>query len=703
MGNKQSAAKGGEEDLLSCVGRIDLSRVSYTSLVGRTFKDGFDDDPLCELEHGELVVKVVPPDERLALKAAESFMPNISARMVENKLGVYRFKVDHGLDLIELVEALGGADFADGVREEAGLGVKVRDASSSNSSDCRDWSKPLHTDRRLRIWVPRLKHLCWVWQRAADGAPLIRWGALPGTTKGSDGRASWGGGHGQGASPFSTDDFQLAPTAEFVVVQEDAIPADLVHQLHEGLDRLCGPWDPEVPFAGDGDGCSDEEVDHVATTTVFRVGRSPVTRDAATYAKIIKGVPQKQALFSARVNRRDRCWRDLIDPELCLCQVSSVKKEGAALVAAPSELDDADFGANLSFESQDEGEVWQLQAFEMDVDADGGAHWASWLHHLDEGAKGGDSALKDALASLFAVALPHLEAACGLRLRAAGCGDPPRRLQVVVRSYEQVLKEDEEAKVTEDGYKISDWHVDGTKEEHLVATAVCYLEMSGTLEGGHLVIAQDKKNRKSKAGFRGFSQGTGTFSESTGTSTGSSGPYDTDTDDEGGEESGWHVVVRPRTGTVVAFDNIMVQHKVGRLTGYGRRRIVAFNVVHPDHRQLPERHLGSATSSASARPRRLRAAAALDAAVALIPLNGRFPARPLRLVCAFAVCDRLSSDAATLLARRDCERNARLRVFPQLPPRQLVRQATGTFNRRDLRTTGTFDRGERRTAVTFNN
>jgi hypothetical protein len=97
---------------------------------------------------------------------------------------------------------------------------------------------------------------------------------------------------------------------------------------------------------------------------------------------------------------------------------------------------------------------------------------------------------------------------------------------------------------------------------------------------------------------------------------------------------------------VVAFANTMLQHKVGRLTGMGRRRIVTFNVVHPQHQQLPAAHT---------QPRQLRATCLRDAAVALCKLN--MGHRPLRLVCEFAVD---APTAAVLLAQRDAERHRRL-------------------------------------------
>lgn len=317
------------------------------------------------------------------------------------------------------------------------------------------------------------------------------------------------------------------------------------------------------------------------------------------------------------------------------------------------------------------------------------------------------------------------------------------------------------------GYRISDWHVDGSPEERVVATAVCYLEVAAGLNGGHLVLAQDKSDgecslsggggdgsgrgsntlKAALAGLRAatedryvrglrtmgtFSQGTGTSTGmSTGMSTGSSyltdddddsGPFvgarrrpDTDEETEAAEESaGRRCRVAPASGTVAAFANGILQHKVGRLSGAGRRRIVAFNVVHPDSYAQPA-HAPAAPSPAAPSPagttpaplalpppspapwpppngllpRQLRSACLADAAACLCRLG--LGARPMRLLCEFAVD---APGAACLLARRDKERGRRLRGGGPPPPPGLVRATTGFFHPSRFRrmATGVFPR-----------
>lgn len=218
-------------------------------------------------------------------------------------------------------------------------------------------------------------------------------------------------------------------------------------------------------------------------------------------------------------------------------------------------------------------------------------------------------------------------------------------------------------------------------------------KMSGTLTGGELVLAQRDPNEDEGGDDcsmatgtslgTGTSMGTGTFDVSPNRGLQSEQSLSEQQKEKIAEEikSGLRKQVVPRAGTLVAFDNMMLQHCVGTLKGSGRRRIVSFHLVHPQHVQRPR---------ASAQPRALRAAAVLDTAIALYPL--RLAPQSLRRICEYATEE--TRDAATTLAQRDQERRRRLRGFDNPDPlrRNL---ATGFFFRQarlQRQTTGYFPR-----------
>jgi len=636
--------------LFSCEGLVDLSPVASVAIPGLSLKGIHGQAPTVELPHGEAVLKVVAPMERQALQDASAFLIDeagydAEACVRQNEIGAARFKHNYGIDVLDLVHALNGLNVAQFNESQAAGENEVADVTGNHleRSSMRDWSKPEHTERMIRVWVPRLECFCWVQQVSDDGQALIKWGVPPSEGKCAD----------QSSALLSdSTGIPLAPTENFVVERANAIPAALIESANQGLDELCGPPQSQLEEQRTSD--DDDSISRDRTGPVFtRPGR---TRDVQTYAIMIRHVHQKQALFAASVNCRDKYWRDLIDPELCLLHDAT-----SATTSAAEHHDVADSPTHYP----------QLRAFDVDVDAEGQVTWASWVHHLDDVT---DRDLKNHLADLCSIALPLCESACGLCLRGLP-ESPPRRLQVVVRSYEQILEDSEQATANLEGgaadqesegvpyesgsilggYKISDWHVDGCPDERIVATAVCYLDVADSLVGGNLVLAQDKSRRQHNIDNAadayldlGMSTGMSTGT-STGTTTGSLQDDDCETDEEAAAEaeaSGQQVVVRPQAGTVVAFANTMLQHKVGRLTGMGRRRIVTFNVVHPQHQQLPAAHT---------QPRQLRATCLRDAAVALCKLN--MGHRPLRLVCEFAVD---APTAAVLLAQRDAERHRRL-------------------------------------------
>jgi len=167
------------------------------------------------------------------------------------------------------------------------------------------------------------------------------------------------------------------------------------------------------------------------------------------------------------------------------------------------------------------------------VDKDGQVRWLSWVNHIHGERNAG---LLPALQELLQLALPQLELVSGQSLR-------PRRLQVVVRAYEQELKR------AGHFYRITDWHTDGHPHERIIATAACYVDMDAALQGGGVE----------------FAHGSDAWLDD---------PEVTKT-------------ALPRLGSIIAFNNAMLRHRVGTLSGIGRRRLVAFHLVDPEYSQKP--------------------------------------------------------------------------------------------------------------------
>ena len=153
--------------------------------------------------------------------------------------------------------------------------------------------------------------------------------------------------------------------------------------------------------------------------------------------------------------------------------------------------------------------------------------WASAVNHLDSERHG---TLLAGLASLLGIALPHLESVSGLRLRG-------RTLQLVVGAFEHSLAPPN-AEGVPSFYKVSDWHTDGAPAESIVATATFYVEVSETLSGGAVEYARQAEVWVDDP-------------EAT-------------------------LVVQPASGTLVAFNNALLLHRVQTVSGHGRRRLVAF-------------------------------------------------------------------------------------------------------------------------------
>ncbi len=267
------------------------------------------------------------------------------------------------------------------------------------------------------------------------------------------------------------------------------------------------------------------------------------------------------------------------------------------------------------------------QTADIEVDAAGKAAWRSWVNHLDDTKH---AELLAALAELFEHAVPGLEHACGLCLRG-------RCLQVVLRAYEQRLQGADKTgaeKVARNlPYRISEWHADGCSEERIVATATCYLVVDDDLDGGHLEL-QCRDER---------------------TLHGASDVY----------------TVRPRTGSIVCFNNERLCHAVTPIEGSGRRRLVAFHLVDPsfDIAQTPR---------ARDLPRVLwdhRLDAYMEG-LFYLRAKGVMPMHLLLRVVEF--CND-GTRAADIVALRDAQRTARLKPSTVNTETFAYRYTTGCF------------------------
>ena len=179
-----------------------------------------------------------------------------------------------------------------------------------------------------------------------------------------------------------------------------------------------------------------------------------------------------------------------------------------------------------------DGKGGHWRCADAEVDDAGGVQWASPVNHLDPERHG---TLLAGLASLLGIALPHLESVSGLRLRG-------RNLQLVVGAFEHSLAPDADGAPS--FYKVSDWHTDGAPAESIVATATFYVEVSETLSGGAVEYARQAEVWVDDP-------------EAT-------------------------LVVQPASGTLVAFNNALLLHRVQTVSGHGRRRLVAFHLRDPE-------------------------------------------------------------------------------------------------------------------------
>eukprot|EP00927_Polykrikos_kofoidii_P016701 TRINITY_DN17568_c0_g3_i1.p1 TRINITY_DN17568_c0_g3~~TRINITY_DN17568_c0_g3_i1.p1 ORF type:complete len:534 (+),score=68.89 TRINITY_DN17568_c0_g3_i1:74-1603(+) len=256
------------------------------------------------------------------------------------------------------------------------------------------------------------------------------------------------------------------------------------------------------------------------------------------------------------------------------------------------------------------------QTADIDVDERGSVKWMSWVNHLDTERHG---VLLGVLAELLQMALPQLQSVSGQRLQS-------RRLQVVVRAYQHEMAATDESSF----YRVTDWHTDGHPRERIIATAACYVEMASDLKGGAVE----------------FASGADTWLDD---------PEVTKT-------------VQPEMNSILAFNNAMLRHRVGHLCGVGRRRLVAFHVVDPEHSQSPP---------AAQLPRQLRSHRRREMFCALAPM--RFPSRLIALMAEFAATGATPRD---LLRLRDEERSRRLRP-KRRHKNEVFRRTTTIYYARD--------------------
>lgn len=260
--------------------------------------------------------------------------------------------------------------------------------------------------------------------------------------------------------------------------------------------------------------------------------------------------------------------------------------------------------------------AFRWQPADAEVSDDYRVFWRSWVNHLDSTYH---SSVLNVLAELLGTALPAAEAAVGRSFR-------NRMLQVVVRAYEQVIEGADSA--IPSLVRISDWHVDGTPEDNILVTAACYLGTEGIM-GGEVEFQRR---------------------------------WDLFTDDPG--PTGLSKIdnrVAPKTGSIVAFNNEALRHKVHNISGPGRRRLVAFHIVDPD--------VSPRSPRACEIPRQLAWQRRRDGLEALFQALGNI--LPLGLL--EYIWDNFISDGATpasLIATRNLERSWRL-------SRSRVRTLTG--------------------------
>ena len=294
--------------------------------------------------------------------------------------------------------------------------------------------------------------------------------------------------------------------------------------------------------------------------------------------------------------RRDSVWTDVIDPELCL------NGDG------------------------------HWQACEAAVSTDGTVRLLSWVNHLDNDMH---ASLLAGLAELLELALPKIDELASFHhdgsesLRGCGdcCGD--RKLQLVVGAFEHALtspiSELSTSQTASDSlwYNISNWHVDGEKEERIVATAICYLDID-CLEGGELEFQhRDEMWLDDPV--------CGTYK------------------------------AEPSSRMLVAFDNCALRHRVLTVRGGGRRLFVAFHLVDPHAPTTPR---------ASALPRQLRRQRVRESARALShALVGRsdlqvegimLPPELIEHICELAADLDGALSLDDVLRRRDARRRERL-------------------------------------------
>mmetsp|Transcript_5301 Transcript_5301/g.11518 ORF Transcript_5301/g.11518 Transcript_5301/m.11518 type:complete len:638 (-) Transcript_5301:313-2226(-) len=507
-------------------GVVDLSAVEFSQLIGRKFKDGFqeraEDHPnsgVYRLEHGEPLVLVScrysPGAELFQLESDR--IPVYASRLRASCWINHRGSPNPEAPIVEWSGPVGRVTATDEGRSGSTLEAhSMRDVCSSKTKvgELSHGDTVLLEDRRVRVWVPRLECLVWVWQRTTDGQEMIKWCDTMGSSVDFDAIVSVPLEVKAKGTLLSKS--TVVPGGSYVlrVAGESGSLRNMLRT--RDASRTAEVRIPQLPGFEDMRKVSVDAAVLRELPTPFAAMVSckehmiPISiLDLVNAA--LQRLGQGDEVFKPEHMRRDQVWYDLIDPELCLCKNLKV-------------------GSSNLFEE----DLWSWQASDMDVDKDGRCKWASWVNHLDWRHKD----VTEALARLFEVALPQLEEIAGQRLR-------ERRLQVVVRAYEQRMSPQQAGAP----YRISEWHTDGRLEEFIVATAACYVLREPGIWGGGLDFAP---------------------------------LLHVHNDDPQGL---FNTV--PQQSAIVAFNNQVLRHRVNALRGEGRRRMVAFHVVDPQYMQRP--------------------------------------------------------------------------------------------------------------------
>lgn len=165
---------------MSCHGTVDLSQATFKTLVGRRFKHDFSDSAfIAEFPHGEPVILASSSETVSPLGASCERRVHVHVPRLGCSAWIWRATTDNVPMITWTSEYEGHVNLAN-VEFTTLVGRRSRNDFSKEAHTC-----DLHhgervvlerdNDRRVRVWVPRLDVLAWVWQRATDGTRLIKW------------------------------------------------------------------------------------------------------------------------------------------------------------------------------------------------------------------------------------------------------------------------------------------------------------------------------------------------------------------------------------------------------------------------------------------------------------------------------------------------------------------------------------------------